>query len=110
MTLSIDHSTPLSHKGDPSTSLEAERKLKESGGLSKQCEEVLEAIKQYPNCTAGELEKKSGIPYMTIQRRVSQLEEANYIKRYGKRVCWEMKTKQTVWGLYREPTKVVGHG
>lgn len=97
--LSIDYNAPLSHKGDPATSFQAEQKLKDSGALSKQCQQVYEAIKQFPNRTAGELEQASGIPYFTIQRRVSQLEDAGYIKRYGKKVCAVKKTSMTVWGL-----------
>jgi len=95
----IDYTAPLSRRTDPSSSREAEDKLKQSGGLSKQCQEVYEAIKQHPNCTAGELEDKSGIPYFTIQRRVSTLEKAGLIKRYGKRVCWIKGNKMTVWGI-----------
>jgi len=74
---------PLSHSTDPITSLEAEDRLRDSGGLNSQKRLVLEAIYDYlyrgyypkEDFTAKELSKATNIDYHLIQRRLSGLTE-----------------------------------
>ena len=97
--LSIDLPFAATHRNDPSSSHEAESKVRKSDRMKHQCEQVFQAIKACPNCTAGELSDRSGIDYQIIQRRVSILERNGLIKRQGKRVCSVNHTSQTVWGV-----------
>lgn len=88
-----------SHRSDPSTSDKAEESVKKSGKMHHQCEQVYRAIVDYPNCTAGELAKRSGIDYSIIQRRVSILAKNGLIKpnhQTRKRICSVKGTKQKV--------------
>ena len=95
--LSIDLPFAATHRNDPSSSHEAEEKVKGSGKMKDQCEQVFQAIKNHPNCTAGELSERSRIDYQIIQRRVSILERNGLINRRSRRVCAVNRTKQTVW-------------
>lgn len=91
------NSVPLVHKDDPITSFESAETVQKSGKLKQQCEAVFQAIKNFPNSTAGELARSSNIDYQIIQRRVSILERNGLIKRRSRRVCAVNHTKQTVW-------------
>ena len=84
---------PIAHTGDPQTSYDAGQKMIDSGALSDQEYEVWLAILEHykkGNFTAKELNKKSGLDYYTIQRRLNGLRQKCKIKH----VCYrEMLTE-----------------
>ncbi len=86
------------HRCDPVSSHEAGEAHKQSGKLSKECEEILAAIRRFPYCTAGEISLQANIDYYLVQKRVSVLERKGLIERQLDRVCRVRRGKPvTVW-------------
>ena len=71
------------HTGDPVTSYSAIEKLIESGQFTRQQAEVYDAWKTYPDTTARELARYSGLDYYMIQRRKSDLVRKNKLRVVG---------------------------
>ena len=69
------------------TSLEALEGITYSGKRDADKLKVLQAVKKYAPCTAGELSKQSGIDYEVIHKRVVDCERAGWIQRTSKRKC-----------------------
>ena len=88
---------PRVHRADPATSFEAASKIARKARRQK--ERILEALKFSPRSTPGELAELHGIDYITIQRRVSEMERAGLIVRLPARTCAVRRTRATVWDL-----------
>jgi len=99
---------PLSHTDDPITSYKAADRMVKSGALSKQEQEVYEAIDSYIHAirvagslhytksdfTAKDIFSSSTISYYTIQRRLSGLRNKDRIERTG-----EKRDNCSVWKI-----------
>ena len=80
------------HRGDPETSREAERKMVQSGALTRQAAQVLDAWKAHGPATSKQLAERSGLDYYLIQRRKSDL--SNLLVETGRVIdgCREYRT------------------
>jgi len=72
---------PLSRRTDPITSHMAERKLRRSGTLGKRAAFALACVRESPDRTAAELEKKYGVRDGVIRKRLAGLAKAGLIRR-----------------------------
>ena len=78
---------PASATNDPITSYIAERRITRSGKRRNQCEIVLDALRRYPNRTAGELARDTGLDYYMLSRRLSDLGYNHLAAAKAKRQC-----------------------
>lgn len=80
--------TRLRHRGDPTTSLHAARRLVDEGRLAPQLSEILDMVRSNPGRTTLELSELEGcrLDRYTIAKRMSLLEESGMVRRGAARV------------------------
>lgn len=69
------------------TSLEAFESVTASGKREADKYKVMQAVKKFAPCTAGELARQSGIDYEVIHKRIVDCERNGWIVRMNKRKC-----------------------
>ena len=93
-------STPmprLARRSDPATSHTAGERLRESGKLRAQQQQVLDALTRWPGSTAVELATSSGLDRYLVSRRLPELARDGLARRMAPRVCRVNGTAQTTW-------------
>ncbi len=90
---------PASHKHDPETSRIAERKITKSGKRKSLCIRVFEGLmwQGQVGTTNGELSDLLGIAYERLEKRVSDLRNAEWVKSKEKRLCATRRTPHCAW-------------
>lgn len=87
-----DLQRPLARKTDPASSKAAAEHVVESGKLEGQCQQVYEALKRFPNHTAREISKASGLDYHMVAKRLPVLRDHGRARVVGTRICTESTT------------------
>lgn len=87
----------LARRRDPSTSHAAAERLRESGKLSAQRQQVLDALTRWPGSTAVELATNSGIDRYVVSRRLPELASLGHARRMAPRACRVNGSPQTTW-------------
>ena len=89
----------LRHRGDPTTSLHAARRVVEDGTLTGQQAEILALVREYPGRTTLELSESEGcrLDRYTIAKRMSLLETACLVKRGPAREQANGRSAHTYW-------------
>jgi predicted transcriptional regulator len=87
----------LARRRDPSTSHTAAARLRESGKLRAQQQQVLDALIRWPGSTAVELATASGIDRYVVSRRLPELATPGLVRRHTPRLCRVNGTPQTTW-------------
>lgn len=93
-------STPpprLARHSDPETSRIAARRLVESGALTRQQAEVLDAVRTCPGSTAVEIAQRAGIDRYTVSRRLPELQRKGQVRRGPPRDCTVNGRPQCTW-------------
>ena len=97
---------PASHRVDPETSREAERKHTASGQRRGNAEMVCRLVRRLPDSTAvelwegcNELEQKALVEMQEIRRRLVDLESMGRVFKSGCRECRVKGSKQTTWSV-----------
>ena len=94
----LDGSVPASRRTDPETSKIAERKLRESGKLSLQRRQALEAVRRFPGKTAPELAKATGLDRYMLSRRLAEIRTlGDVFNPQVKRMCRVTGSASMVW-------------
>ncbi len=75
----ISGSTPASRRTDPESSHLAEKKLRDSGALSHQRQQVLEAVRRMPGSTAREMAEACGLCRYLVSRRLPELRAVDLV-------------------------------
>ena len=90
---------PISRTSDPDTSAEAAHAVTASGKRSRNAEIVLALVKQYPGCTAVELQRKPGheLDRHEVSRRLADLATRGYVYKGAQRACQVNGTQMVVW-------------
>ena len=88
--------TPRARNTDPTTSHIAAERLRESGKLRAQQQQVLDALIRWPGSTAVELATNSGLDRYLVSRRLPEL-VPQYARRGRPRTCTVRSTAQTTW-------------
>lgn len=102
--------TPATRSTDPTTSLQAEHRLRTSGKLGGLQRDVLEAVTRWPGRTAVELavlmgrargfaiDTADGVKLrQNVSRRLPELAKGNLTRRGKPRVCDVYGTCQSTW-------------
>jgi hypothetical protein len=93
-----------SRKTDPETSHMAEAEVTDSGGRDKQCQQVLEAVRQSPGSTAVELASMYHLDRYAVSRRTSDLESRGLVEKGERRACQIKGTQMVTWfAVERDP-------
>lgn len=91
---------PRSRNLDPVSSHRAEEKLKRSGVMGQQAQEVLLLLKQYPGCTSKELAAWGGKDRHMVARRLPDLRDRNLVyetgRGTGEQVRWWPERRRVV--------------
>jgi hypothetical protein len=87
----------LVHRHDPRTSHEAARKLEESGKLTGQRRQVLEALGRCNGVTHAVLGRFMGLHWLTPARRLPELERAGLVTKGEARICRVKGSKCVTW-------------
>lgn len=88
---------PLARSGDPVTSKLAARELVDSGRLTAQQTEVLEALQRFPGSTSAELAEAAGIDRYRVARRLPDLERLGRAAKGVRRICRAHGSKAVEW-------------
>lgn len=97
-----DENRPLSHRHDPETSHAAARKLTQSGRLTGQRREVLDALRQCSGATHAELGRFMGRDWLVAARRLPELERAGLVHKGEARICRVKGSRCTTWWIVKE--------
>lgn len=87
----------LASPKDPETSHEAARELEASGALGRQRQEVIDALRRFPDSTSAELAKRSGLDRHLCGRRLPELEYLERVTRGEARTCTVSGRKAQPW-------------
>ena len=90
---------PISRTGDPTTSKLAEVELNTSGRRITQKQQVLDALKRFPDTTAAELAQKSGVPHTACHKRLPDLEKDGLVEKHAVGTCQITKKPAHYWRL-----------
>src|SRR3990167_1469000 len=82
----LNFNPPMSRSSDPPTSDIAESKHIKSGKRKRNCDLILDAIKNNPDCTSAELGELTGLDRVEAARRCSDLRAARLVIN---RLCME---------------------
>jgi len=93
---------PASRNTDPLSSFEAEEQVERSGKRKTQAIRVFEAVKEYPEQTAGELEFLTGIPHNVLCRRLPDLRVNSYVRVACMRTCRVKNCLSQVWEVEKD--------
>lgn len=88
---------PRARRSDPSTSHIAAERMRESGALGKQAQAVLEAVRNWPGCTAVEIAQRAQIDRHAVSRRLPELAKSNQVRRGPPRNCSVNGRPQSTW-------------
>lgn len=89
--------TPRARRRDPETSHLAAERMRESGALGKQAAAVLEAVKNWPGCTAVEIAQRAQIDRHAVSRRLPDLAKAHLVRRGPPKLCSVNGRPQSTW-------------
>lgn len=101
MTHTLFDNIPIAAANDPVTSHVAADKLNESGKRESLARQIYKAIRKWPHRTNGELSRLTGIEYYRLEKRVSDLKNAGWVKESGQRKCTVRGTLCCTWEIYR---------
>ena len=73
--------TPRARRSDPLSSHAAADKMERSGKLNRQCDQVLEAVREHPGSTSRELHALTGLDRHMVARRLPDLEKRGLVGR-----------------------------
>ena len=91
---------PASHSTDPETSRLAEAEVTNNGKRGAQCEKVRELVEQYPGHTSLELAAvQNHLDRYQISRRLSDLEDADVVRKGLARACRVGRRQMVTWWL-----------
>jgi hypothetical protein len=97
----VERLRPVSHAGDPATSHQAERHLRESGRLGRQLFETLAALADWPVDTPTSRELGGDdvrLQYLRA-RRLSDLKRLGYVENGPSRICRRTNELCLTWVL-----------
>lgn len=80
-------STPASHRDDPDTCYTAEARHTRSGKRHEHQQRIAECIAALPGLTCAEIAQHTGIDYIEVNRRISEVCAAGRAERGPKRAC-----------------------
>lgn len=80
-------STPASHRDDPETCYTAEARHTRSGKRHEHQQRIAECIAALPGLTCAEIAQHTGIDYIEVNRRISEVCAAGRAERGPKRAC-----------------------
>lgn len=90
---------PLSHQGDPQTSIEAARDFAQSGKCETHRQMCLEAVRRCPGGTHSEIATVTALDWLQVARRLPELERAGLVRKGEPRTCAVKGSKCCTWWL-----------
>jgi hypothetical protein len=88
---------PISRRGDPSTSFEAEETITRNGTRDSQAAKVLNIVRLQPGATSAELAYAWMIDRYIVARRLPELEFLGLVKKGPPKVCRMTKHRALTW-------------
>lgn len=88
---------PLRHRLDPGTSGEAAERVIASGSAQSHRELVMDAVREYPGSTAGEVGALTALGRFEAARRLSDLHRLHEVVQGTPRRCLEQGSRQVTW-------------
>lgn len=88
---------PATHRVDPPSAAEAERRHTRSGRRARNLERVREALRQLPGHTGAELAASMGMDTYEVRRRLSDLKNRGEAKQGPPRECDVAGTRAATW-------------
>ncbi len=88
---------PLRHRLDPLTSHEAAARMVATGTAQTHREIVMDAVREYPGSTAGEIGAVTALGRFEAARRLSDLHRLQEVVQGPPRRCLEQGTRQVTW-------------
>lgn len=94
---------PLSRRTDPASSSMAAAHMAESGALSRQRLEVLQAIREHGPGTAREIAQRAGLDRYAVSRRAPELRKAGLVIEGPVRDCTAGGRASVEWRATNAP-------